>query len=113
MLRRLHEKGITAEELDSAKNYVKGQFPPRIETTSQLAALIAELEFHGLGPDEITALFARIDSMSLETARKVIARHFPKEDLVFVLIGKAEEIKEAVRKYAPRIDTKKISDPGY
>jgi len=113
ILKRLHEKGITEEELKSAKDYIKGQFPPTIETSDQLASLIAQLEFYGLDESEINNYYARIDSMTLADARRVIKQHFPLDDLVFVLIGKASEIQNVIKKYAPRVDTKSITQPGF
>jgi hypothetical protein len=43
----------------------------------------------------------------------VIAKHFPEDNLVFMLIGKGSEIGPGVRKYAPQQDTRKISEPGF
>jgi predicted Zn-dependent peptidase len=37
VLNKLHSTGINETSLASAKNYVKGQFPPRYETAGQLA----------------------------------------------------------------------------
>ncbi len=34
VLNKLHEKGLDEKSLTSAKNYVKGQFPPRYETSA-------------------------------------------------------------------------------
>jgi len=113
ILKRLHEKGITQEELQSAKNYIKGQFPPRIETTNQLASRIAELEFYGLDASEVDNFYAQIDAMTLDDARRIIREYFPMENLVFVMIGKASEIASVAKKYAPKMDTKSISEPGF
>ena len=113
ILKRLHEKGITEEELRSAKTYIKGQFPPDIETTDQLAGLIAELEFYGLDENEINSYYAKIDSMTLADARRVIKQHFPLDNLVFVLIGKADEIGAVAKKYAAKVDTKTITQQGF
>jgi predicted Zn-dependent peptidase len=113
VLMRLHEKGITEEELKSAKSYIKGQYPPRVETTDQLAAQVAQLEFYGLDKSEIDGYYAKIDSMTLADAQRVIKEHFPLDNLVFVLIGKASEIEGVAHKYAPRVDTKSIEAPGY
>lgn len=109
----LHKNGISQQQLDSAKSYIKGQFPPRIETSGQLARQIATDEYYGLGDDEINELDARIDAVTVETANRVIAKHFPSENLVFVLIGKASEIGPQVKKYAAQQDSRKISDPGF
>ncbi len=113
ILKRLHEKGITEEELKSAKSYLKGQFPPRIETTDQLAALIAQLEFFGLDERDINTYYARIDAMTMTDAQRVIKEYFPSDNLVFVLIGKASEIEPIVKKYAPNVEKKSISQAGF
>jgi len=113
VMRRLQEKGITQEELDSAKNYIKGQFPPTIETNGQLASQLAQLEFYGLDESEINDLYAKIDAMTLADAQRVIHQYFPLDNLTFVVIGKAREISPVVRKYAPKVETRSISEPGF
>jgi zinc protease len=113
VLAKLHKDGVTEEQLKSAKSYIKGQFPPNIETSRQLARIVASHEFYGLGDDEINQLDARVDAVTPEIARQVIQKHFPAENLVFVLIGKASAVGPAVKKYAPTQDTRPISDPGF
>jgi zinc protease len=113
ILDKLHKNGVTADELASAKAYIKGQFPPSIETSSQLARRIASNEFYGLNDDEINQLEARIDAVTLPVAKQAIEKHFPADNLVFMLIGKAAAIRPAVEKYAPQQDTRKISEPGF
>jgi zinc protease len=113
VLQKLHKDGITAEQLASAKSYIKGQFPPTIETSRALAQRIASDEFYGLDDSEVNQLEARIDAVTLETARQVIQKHFPEENLVFVLIGKASAIAPAVAKYADKQDAREISAPGF
>ncbi|MGD0137122.1 MAG: pitrilysin family protein, partial [Bryobacteraceae bacterium] len=54
VLKRFNEKGIAADQLASAKAYVKGLYPTRrLETMDQLASLIGEIELYGLGRDEV------------------------------------------------------------
>jgi zinc protease len=108
-----HKNGLTAAQLDTAKKYMKGQFPPRIETSAQLAGRIASNEFYGLDDNEINQLETKIDAVTLDLAKQIIAKHFPKDNLVFVLVGKAAEIRPAVKKYADTMDERKISEPGF
>jgi predicted Zn-dependent peptidase len=108
-----HKNGLTQAQLDTAKKYMKGQFPPRIETSGQLASRIASNEFYGLDDNEINQLEARIDAVTVDSAKQIIAKHFPKDNLVFTLIGKASEIRPAVKKYADTMDERKISEPGF
>jgi zinc protease len=113
VLQRLHKQGITAEQLASAKSYLKGQFPPGLETSKQLAQLIATYEFYGMDDREINGLEARIDAVTPAIANQAIAKHFPEDGLVFTLIGKSSEIGPAVKKYAEKQDFRVVSDPGF
>jgi zinc protease len=113
VLKQLHEKGVSEEQLKSAKNYIEGQFPPTIETARQLAGLMAELELYGVDRREVDDLFAKIDGMTVADAQRVIKQYYPLDNLVFVVIGKSSEVGEVVKKYAPRIDTRVITDPGF
>jgi zinc protease len=113
VLEKLHRDGITEDELRSAKDYLKGQFPLQIETPSQLAALLADLAFYDLTALEVDELFQRIDAFTTAGARSIIQRYFPRENLVFVLIGKASEIQASLRKYAPQMERREIDQPGF
>ena len=114
VLRQLHEKGITEEELRSAKEYIKGTLPPqRLETNDQLAALLTELQFYGLSDAEINDYYAKVDAMTLADSRRIIKQYFPLENLAFVLVGKASDIGTVAKKYAPEVKTKSIVEPGF
>jgi len=113
VLQKLHTNGVTAEQLASAKSYIKGQFPPTIETSGQLVRRMVVNEFYGLGDDEVNQLEARLDAVTPAIAKQVIEKHFPLDNLVFVLIGNSSAIGPAVKKYADKIDRRAISDPGF
>lgn len=113
VLNKLHADGLSEEQLRSAKAYLKGQAPPEIETNEQLAKTFAELEYYGLDEREINDYFARLDAVTQADVERVIKRYFPSRNLVFVLIGKAAEIGDKVKKYAPRVDVRAIGAPGF
>jgi zinc protease len=113
VLKKLHKDGITAEQLSSAKSYIKGQFPPSIETSGQLAQLIARHEFLGLDDSEVNQMEQRIDGVTMEMAKAAIAKHFPLENLTFVLVGNAAEIAPVVKKYAEKQESIEITAPGF
>jgi zinc protease len=76
-LKKLGEQGITADQLASAKAYVKGTYPPqRLETADQIAGVIGELELYGLGHDEVDDLFLRIDAVTLEQANAAARKYY-------------------------------------
>jgi predicted Zn-dependent peptidase len=113
ILKRLHEKGVTEEELKSGKEYIKGQFPTSVETTDQLARALANFTFYGLTDAEINDYYTKIDAMTVAEANRIIKQYYPLDNLVFVLVGKGSEISKVAQKYAPKVDTKAITETGF
>jgi predicted Zn-dependent peptidase len=114
VLKRLNEKGIAAEQLASAKAYVKGLYPTRrLETMDQLASLIGEIELYGLGRDEVDGYFARIDAITLDQANATIKKYYKTDDLTFVILGAADKIREQVKKYDPHAKEVSIRAAGW
>lgn len=114
VLKRLGEKGITAEQLTSVKAYVKGTYPPaRLETADQLAVILGDLELYGLARDEVDDFFARIDAVTLEQANAAAHKYYKPDNLTFVLLGNAAKIREAAGKYAPKVLEVAVSQPGF
>ena len=50
--------------------------------------------------------------MTVERANELINKYFPKENLQFVLIGKADEIRDVVAKYGKVVE-KSIDEDSY
>ncbi len=112
VLDRLHTQGIDAETLESAKNYIKGQYPPRYETPGQLAGLLTSMFFYGYDESFINGFQETVDGMTVEKANAIIKKYFPKKGWQFVLIGKASEIGSRAGKYG-KVIRKTITDEGY
>jgi len=109
---RLFEKGIDEAILKSAKNYVKGQFPPEYETAGSLAGFLAQKYIYGLEDSYINDFEKAVDGMTVEKANEIIKKYFPKDNLQFVLVGKADDIREIVKKYGKVIE-KNIFEDGF
>lgn len=112
VLDSLHKHGIDSKTLTSARNYVKGQFPPRYETSGKLAAFLADMFIYGTDESLINDFQGKVDGVTEAKAKEIIAKYFPKDKLQFVLVGKGDEIREEVKKYG-KFSEKKISDPGF
>ena len=113
ILKKLHEQGLSEEQLKSSKAYIKGTYPPKIETSDQLARQLVEWDFYGLDEREVNDFFAKVDALSAAEVKRIIQQYYPLDNLVFTLIGKSAEIKEQVKKYAPQMDEKKIGAVGF
>jgi len=101
VLNKLHTNGITEEALTSARNYVKGQFPPRYETSGQLASLLTQMFWYNFDESYINNFQKTVDGLTLDRAQQIIAKYFPKDKLQFVMVGRAADIKKIAGKYGP------------
>lgn len=99
VLNKLHSNGIEEKALTSAKNYVKGQFPPKYETAEQLAGLLSQMFWYNFDKSFINNFQKNVDDLDLTKANQIIAKYFPKDKLQFVLIGKSSDIKKTAEKY--------------
>lgn len=109
---RLHEKGIDENTLESAKNYVKGQYPPRFETGSSLAGLLTDMHWYGFDEEFINTFRQKVDQLDVEEANRIAQTYFPKENLQFVLVGRADDIRDMAKAWGD-VQEKEIEADGF
>lgn len=109
---RLWDKGIDKATLESAKAYVKGQFPPRYETGEQLAGLLGDMYASRVGREQIDNFMQDVDSLTPERAKALVDKHFPRTRLQTVLVGKAEAIRGVAAQYGD-VTELQISADGF
>jgi zinc protease len=93
---------IAPETLQSARSYVLGQYPLRLETAANWAGTLADLEFFGLDRRWIEDYGPALTAVTPDDARLVISSAFPApENVAVVMIGDAAKIRETARRYGP------------
>ena len=113
LLEKLREEGVADDIITSGKNYILGQYTPRFETAAQLAGQLAGLEAYGLDESYVNDYGAAVAAADGEAIRTVIKAVYPaSENLVFVIIGDAELIRDQVAKYGPMTEMS-ITDPRF
>ena len=112
VLDSLHRTGIDEKALTSAKNYVKADFPPRYESATELANLLTDMFSLGFDESFINNFQKNVDGLTVAKTRQIIDQYFPKNNLQFVLIGKADAIRDKVKKYGT-ITEKEIKADGF
>lgn len=113
ILGQLRDGALDEATIQSGKNYVLGQFPTDFETAAQLAGVFAMLEQYGLGADYINAYGDKVTAATPESLAAAIDEVYPTaDDLVFVILGDAEQIREQVAKYGP-VTELAISEPRF
>ncbi len=112
-LDQLHSGALEQAQLQSAQSYVLGQYPLGLETGSQWAYQLATLEFYGLDKSYIDDYGNKLAAVTLEDAKRVIDELIPtSRQLVLVVIGKGDAIRDGLRKYGPLTEVK-LSDPEF
>ena len=112
VLDSLHKNGFDDKTLVSAKNYVKGQFPPRYETADQLAGLLTQMFWYGFDESFINNFQSNVDGLTAAKSKEIINKYFPKDKLQFVLVGKSDEIRKIAQKYGA-VTEKEIKADGF
>lgn len=112
-LDRLHQGALDEAQLASGKSYVLGQYPLAFETASQWAYQLATLELYGLDRSYIDNYGAALSAVSIDDAKRVVDAVIPASgEVVLVVIGKADAIRDDLRKYGPLTEMK-LSDPDF
>jgi predicted Zn-dependent peptidase len=113
ILGQLHDSAVSADMIESARNYVLGQFPTDLETASQLAAQFAVLEAYSLGAGYINDYGTALADVTVESIAGVIdAVYPPLDNLVLVFIGDAAAVRESLDKYGP-VTEMSITEPHF
>jgi zinc protease len=112
VLDKLHKTGIDEKGLASAKNYVKGQFPPDYETSGQQAGLLTQMFWYGFNESYINDFEANVDKLDLVKAKEIISKYYPKDKLQIIMIGKSADIKPIAEKYG-KLTEKQIKADGF
>jgi zinc protease len=111
VLKRLHTKGVDENTLTSARNYVKGQFPPRYETSGQLAGLLTQMFWYKFDESFINNFQKNVDGLTVEKANEIIRKYFPADKLQFVMVLKSTDIKKIIEKYGPITEVQITEEP--
>ncbi len=112
LLKKARQEGFSEEEVESARNYILGQFPPTLETNASKASAYLRLAFYGLGFDYYDRYLAQVEKMAPSSLQAAASKLLPEENYVLVVVGKAEVVRPLLSKFGP-IQEKKITDPGF
>ena len=112
LLKKVRKEGFATEEIESARNYIQGQFPPTLEANASKATAYVRLAFYNLGFDYYDKYLAGIQQVAQASARDSAVKLMPETDFVLVVVGKAAEIKKQLEKFGTWTE-RKITDPGF
>lgn len=88
------KNGVTQEELDAAKSFLKGSEPLRVETFSQRLGRSFNLFYKNQAQDYPQKELALIDELELEDLNQFIQSHTEINNLTFSIVTQEEKKKE-------------------
>jgi zinc protease len=86
-------EGITADELERAKQFLTGAYALRFDGNARIASQLLGLQIAGLGPDYVNERNALVEAVTLEDIRRVAGRLLDPEDLSFVIVGQPKGVE--------------------
>lgn len=97
MMNDFVEKGVTEQELNTAKSVFKGQFPAVIETADRYAGNINALRFYGVGEAYLANFNQLVSSVSVKQVNEAIKKYFKTQNLTVVLYTDKEKVMSQLK----------------
>lgn len=109
LLGEFKAKGVTSEEVDRAKGYLKGVFPRAIETPEKLAFNLLLLRFYGIPDTYLTNYLRDIDRLSASDINKAITKYVDDKNVKVIVYTSAAEAQAQLQGLGT-VEVKKASD---
>ena len=98
---RIREERVPEDELEAVKAFVIGSFPLTIETPNDLAGRLANIAVFDLGDDYLTTYRDKLAAITSDDVARVARERITTEDIVILLVGRAEEFLEEIEQLGP------------
>ncbi|MEA2591751.1 MAG: zinc protease, partial [Actinomycetota bacterium] len=86
-IRRLHDEGVTPDELALAQDYLVGIFPLAFETPEAISQAIARMVVYGLPEDYFQTYRPAMQAVTVEEANRAAADHLRPDRIAIVTVG--------------------------
>ena len=90
-IRRMASEGPTEKELAEAKDYLKGSFPLRFDTSAKIASQLLQIQIDELGIDYINRRNSLIDAVTIQDARRV-AKRLADGGMLVTVVGRPKDL---------------------
>jgi zinc protease len=93
-LRRIRTGDIEKQELDDTKNYLMGVFPATVQSASDVASRLVDMELYGLPEDYFDRYRENIAAIAREDIERVARKYIDPDRALIVIVGSAKAIRE-------------------
>lgn len=93
-LRRIRTGDIETRELEDTKSYLIGVFPATVQTASDVAGRLVDMELYGLSEDYFDRYRENIAAVTKEDVERVAQKYLDPDKVLIVVVGNARDIRE-------------------
>ena len=93
-LRRIRTGDVETRELDDTKNYLMGVFPATVQSSSDIASRLVDMELYGLPEDYFDRYRENIAAIGREEIERVAKKYIDPDRALIVIVGSAKAIRE-------------------
>jgi len=93
-LRRIRTGDIEDLELDDVKSYLMGVFPATVQTASDIASRLVDMELYGLPEDYFDRYRENIAAVTKDDIERVARKYLDPDRVLIVIVGNAQQIRE-------------------
>jgi zinc protease len=93
-LRRIRTGDVEEQELDDTKNYLIGVFPAMVQTASDVAGRLLDMELYDLPQDYFDRYRENIAAVTKGDVEHVAAKYIDPDRVIIVIVGNAAQIRE-------------------
>lgn len=93
-LRRMRTGDVDDRELDDTRNYLMGVFPATVQTASDIASRLVDMELYGLPDDYFDRYRENIAAVTKDEITRVANKYLDPDRMLIVVVGNAKDIRE-------------------
>jgi zinc protease len=109
VLKDFVDKGVNQQELESAKQLMKGQFPRSLETPEALARNMLLLKFYSIPFTYLQNYYSLVNKLTVSSVNTAIKKHLSPESMLITLYTDSNETVSQVKPFG-EVQSKKSSD---
>jgi len=100
-LEAIKKEPVSMDELTECQSFYSGYIPLQFETPAQIASYIKTILLYELPMNYYTTYLKEINSATQDDLLKLAQKYINTENLLIVVVGKAEDVKTQLEKYGP------------
>ena len=93
-LRRIRTGDIDDRELDDTKSYLMGVFPATVQSASDVAGRLIDMELYDLPEDYFDRYRENIDAIGKADVERVAQKYIDPDRVLIVIVGNAAQVRE-------------------